>query len=338
MTRDKVLSMLINSAEHISGASISEELGISRAAVNAAVQSLRTDGYQIDSCTNKGYKLISRPDRLTVGDIEAILGPERMKTVHVETTVDSTNKRLKELGYDGCPSGTVIIANEQTSGRGRLGRSFSSPSDTGIYLSILFRPDTSPSDTSTVTARAAVAVSDAISRAVGVTPGIKWVNDLVLGGHKICGILTELSIESETSRIDNIVIGIGVNVNNRIEDFPEEIRSTASSLAMECPDKRDKLNRSDIAAHMVLELDRLIKSWPDDSEYYLKRYRELSATVGQEVTVFPVAGRKDTAVQGRRGTAVAINDDFSLKVVYDDGTDEDLSSGEVSVRGLYGYA
>ena len=337
MTKDKVLAMLINTDSYMSGELISEELGVSRAAVNSAVKSLRSEGYIIESCTNKGYKLISRPDRLSSGEIEAIVGPERMANVVVLDSVDSTNKKLKELGYSGCPSGTVVIANEQTGGRGRLGRSFLSPRDCGIYFSILLRPDTAPSDTGSITAWTSVAVAEAIQKSTGIEPGIKWVNDLVVNNHKICGILTELSVESESMRIDNIVIGIGLNVSNKITDFPEELRSTASSLATEYPDKIGRLNRSAIAAQMIIRLDQLIADWPHNSERYLKRYRELSITCGKEVNVIPIGSSSEPS-EGRKGKALSINDDFSLKVQYEDGSISDLSSGEVSVRGLYGYA
>lgn len=334
MTKDQIVAILINSNDYVSGEKISNELGISRAAVNSAVKSLRQDGYQIDSSTNKGYLLTSIPDLLSSGQIEAVLGSERMKTVHVVDSIDSTNKKVKELGMHGAPSGTIVIANEQTGGRGRLGRTFLSPPDVGFYISVLLRPtNTALSDISTITAWSSVAIANAIKASTGVTPGIKWVNDLVINKHKICGILTELSIETESSSIEYVVIGIGLNINNKTTDFPEELRDIASSISAETDGKL--YNRSVIAAELIKELDKLGANWPDGKDKYLQMYRELSVTNGQLVTVIPSASHDMS--QARNGKAIAINDDFSLKVEFEDGHTEDLSSGEVSVRGLYGY-
>lgn len=337
MTRDKVLAILLNSEGYISGEAVSDRLGVSRAAVNGAVKSLRGEGYVIESCTNKGYRLISRPDLLSPGEIEARIGEERMRTVHVYDTLDSTNIKAKELGYAGCPSGTVVIADMQTGGRGRLGRSFLSPGNCGIYMSVLLRPSTQPSETGTITAWTAVATADAIAESTGITPGIKWVNDLVINGRKICGILTELSVESESGRIDSIVIGIGINVLQEADGFPEELRDKAASIASEHPQIRQDLSRSDIAASLIRAIDKLERDWPSSKDYYLRRYRELNVTVGKDVTVFPVAPASEDQENGSQGHVLGINDDFSLKVRMADGSVRDLSSGEVRVRGLYGY-
>lgn len=334
MTKDQIISILLNSSDYVSGERISSTLGISRAAVNAAVKSLRQDGYDIKSSTNKGYILLNKPDILSAGQIGAILGEDRMKNVIVVDSIDSTNKKAKELGYEGAPNGTVIIANEQTGGRGRLGRKFMSPPNVGFYMSMIFRPDnTNPADISTITAWSSVAIANAIIKTTGIIPGIKWVNDLVINSHKVCGILTELSIESETYRIDNVVIGIGVNVNNKIEDFPEELRDIASSLSIES--NNQTYNRSQIAAELIKELDKLIASWPDNKEEYLNRYRELNITTGKDVTIIPTVNADKS--EQRSAKTLNINDDFSLKVQFEDGHTEDLSSGEVSVRGIYGY-
>lgn len=328
-TKDFVISKLISASGYISGQVLSESLGISRAAVNAAVKSLRADGYDISSVTNRGYRLVSRPDFMTSGELLAVLSEERMKDVIVLPEVDSTNKYLKSLAYEGAPEGTVVISDYQSAGRGRLGRSFLSPSGTGIYLSYLMRPSISPELVSSITCWSAVAVADTISSICGATPTIKWVNDPQLNGMKISGILTEMSIESEVGSVSSVVIGIGINVNELPSDFPEELRSIASSVRYETGSK-DPLLRAPIAARLINELDTMRSKFPDARDEYLNKYRSLCSTVGMDVSI--VSAHNHTSEIPRHGKAIAINDDFSLKVCLEDGREENLRSGEVSVR------
>lgn len=322
MTKDSVLAILAKNKTYISGEEISKTIGVSRAAVNAAVKSLRAEGYDIDSVTNKGYLLKDGPDILSAGSVGAFLDMERMKNVLVLDNVDSTNKYLRDMAFNGAPDGQVVMADEQTTGRGRMGRSFFSPKNKGLYYSYLIKPDMAPADTVTVTAWTAVAVRRAISRVSGFTPGIKWVNDLVSNGKKLCGILTEMSIESETGRIDNIIIGIGININNDVADFPEEIKSIATSVAAE---SGHEVNRAELAAALTEELDKMRSCWPHDKETFLRDYREADVTCGRKVNV--ISGGNSTPAE-----AIMINDDFSLKVRFTDGSVSDISSGEVSLR------
>ena len=247
-----------------------------------------------------------------------------MKTVLVVDKVDSTNKLLREMAYNGAPDGQIVIADEQTTGRGRMGRSFFSPKDKGIYFSYLLKPDMAPSDAVTLTAWTAVAILQAISRVTGFTPGIKWVNDLVSNGRKLCGILTEMSVESETGRIDNIIIGIGINVNNSEEDFSEDIKDIATSIFLEAG---VKTSRAALAAAMAEEMDHLRAAWPGARDEYLKAYRAHNITCGRPVNVI-------SGGTVRPAEALMINDDFSLKVKFSDGSVSDLSSGEVSLKVL----
>ncbi|MBR1796634.1 MAG: biotin--[Clostridiales bacterium] len=330
-TKDHVISRLIRSEDFISGEALSYELHISRAAVNTAVKTLRADGYNIESVTNKGYRLKGRPDQLTLGQIMADLPNGRCDTVHVLSKVDSTNKYLKELAFDGAPSGTVVISDCQTAGRGRLGRSFISPSGTGIYLSYLMRPTIRPELISTVTCWSAVAVADSISSVCGVNPSIKWVNDILINNMKICGILTEMSIEPEIGSISNVIIGIGINVNEIPSDFPEEIRSIASSIRYEGR-FNDPILRSPIAAKLIQELDKINSSFPEAHDIYLDRYKSLCSTVGLDVSV--VSAHNHTSEVPRTGKVLGLGDDFSLRVLFDDGHEESLHSGEVSIRRL----
>ena len=331
--KDRFLSMLINSTDYISGENASKELGVSRAAVNSAVMSLRNDGYGIDSATNRGYLLTSRPDRLDCGSIGAKLSPSRMETLTVLTEVDSTNNYCKDLARKGAPEGTVVISDSQTVGKGRRGRSFLSPPGCGIYLSYLLRPRTGIERISEITCWAAVSVCEAIKEAYGLDSGIKWVNDILMNRMKICGILTEASVEAESGAIDSCIIGIGINVNEKRSDFPEELSKTASSISIENGGKT--FMRSDLAAVLIRRLDELAGGWPSLHEDYLEAYRSFCVTPGNRITAFTTMSGDS---EGRSGEALSIGDDFSLEVRFDGKNDtESLKSGEVSVRGLYGY-
>lgn len=329
MLKDDVLKLISRENGYISGEAISQKLNVSRTAVNTAVKALREDGYEITSSTNKGYLLTNNPDILSKGSIAALLPDSRIGNVHVFETVDSTNNVLKDMASKGVPSGTVVISDHQSGGKGRRGRSFSSPSGVGIYLSYLLKPDSGFDKISDLTSWTAVAVADAIKNAYGLDSQIKWVNDLLMNRKKICGILTEVTVEGESGLIDTCIIGIGININE--SGFPEEISQIATSISIENGGKT--FIRSTLAAEIIKSMDKLASGWPDDS-YYLNRYRELNITTGSRITAFPQMAENG---QGRTGTAVEINDDFSLKVRFDDGSVSDLRSGEVSVRGLYGY-
>lgn len=326
MTRDAVLAILRKESDYVSGEKISSSLGISRAAVNTAVKSLRKDGYEILSTTNKGYCLASVPDLLNAGEVGAYLPEERMALIHCMDSVDSTNNYIREMAFNGAPDGQIVIANQQTSGRGRRGRTFESPKDSGIYMSMLFRPKSLPSDMPTITAWTAVAVNNAIEAVCGVRCGIKWVNDLLLNHRKICGILTEMSIESESGHVEHVIIGVGLNVNASSTDFPKELRDKATTIAAETG---KKICRAQLAAEVVKQLDRMRSVWPDEGAEYLTAYRADDITVGRELTV--VQGMEE-----KPGKALEITDDFALRVSYSDGGEEVLSSGEVSIRGIYG--
>ena len=325
MTKDAVLAILRKENGYISGEHISRLLGVSRAAVNTAVKALRAEGYEISSSTNKGYHLDAVPNSISAKELSAYLDAERMQAVECLDSIDSTNNHLRELALAGAPSGQVVLANRQTQGKGRRGRAFASPQDSGIYLSILFYPDSPPTDVAEITAWTAVATNNAIEKVCGVRAGIKWVNDLVIDRRKICGILTEMSVESESGYIQYLIIGIGINVNGQAEDFPEEIRNTATSLAMETG---KTYSRAELAAALIREMDKLCHAWPKGKTEYLEAYRRDNITTGKEITV--VRGAEETPA-----FATAIGDDFSLQVRYADGRSEKLSSGEISIKGLY---
>ena len=325
MTKDDVLAILINSDGYISGETISSRIGVTRAAVNGAVKALKSDGCIITSVTNRGYKLEYCPDKLFAGEVYSYLDEQRRSSVICVASTDSTNNLLKEMLKDSPVSGTCIIANEQTGGRGRMGRTFISPPDTGIYMSMILRPEGSFTDMSEITAWTAVAVHNAILSAYGINTDIKWVNDLFLGGKKTTGILTELSIEGEIGVVSNVIVGIGINVNQSRDSFPEELRDIATSLS--AGSGTAKLNRARLAAEVIKELDRMMTLWPSGKEQYLETYRNCCLTIGKDVDVINYS----TGVS-RPGRALDINPDFSLKVIFEDGHTEDVRSGEVSVR------
>ena len=263
MTRDAVLEILRKENGYMSGEKISSLLGVSRAAVNTAVKTLRGEGYEIRSVTNKGYRLENVPDSLTPAELAVYLPKERMELVKYRESVDSTNNCLREMAFSGAVSGQVVLANEQTDGRGQRGRRFISPKDKGIYLSMLFRPETLPSDMNAITVWTAVAVSNAIENVCGVRPSVKWVNDLLLNQKKLCGILTEMSVESESGHVQQVVIGIGLNVNEDISDFPEELRERVTSLKMETG---QTFRRAQLAAEIIRQLDIMCSVWPSGKQ------------------------------------------------------------------------
>lgn len=329
MSKQKILTILRkNTGVYVSGEEISRTLGITRSAVSKAVGLLREDGYQIDAATNRGYCLRAAPDVLTEGEIAPWLSVTHVgSTLEVFKTIDSTNNYLKREAAR-LPSGTVAVADEQTGGRGRRGRTFQSPPGVGIYLSALVRPELPPARALNFTAYVAVAVCEGIEAATGLRPQIKWTNDIVLHGRKLCGILTEMSIEGESGILQYLITGIGVNVNQQEADFPEDIRAMAGSLAMM---KGEPVRRGRLAAEIINALDAMYALWLRQDPSYLDRYRSRCLTLGQDVQLLHPDGTVEA------GFAEDIDDQFGLIVRFPDGSRRTVTSGEVSVRGLYGY-
>ncbi|MCR5107684.1 MAG: biotin--[acetyl-CoA-carboxylase] ligase [Lachnospiraceae bacterium] len=269
-------------------------------------------------------------------EAESVLTEERMSKVLFLESIDSTNLFLKNISEEA-PDRQVVMADEQTRGRGRLGRSFESPKNKGIYLSYLMRPSSIPEDTALITAWTAVAVCRAVKKICNIEPGIKWVNDLILNNKKFCGILTEMDID-EHGKIRSLIIGIGVNVNEDTGDLDAALKDKATSLKQELG---REINRNVLAFEIIRELDRMYDDWPDEKEGYLNEYRRYSIMTGKDVSVTRIAVTDDKdleAYKKRYGRVLGIGDDFSLTVEFDDGSRENLNAGEVSVRGMYGYA
>ena len=240
-------------------------------------------------------------------------------------TIDSTNTHAKKMAAQGAPHGTVLIADKQTGGRGRMGRSFHSPAGSGIYLSMLLRPGCSAKELMHLTCATAVAAADGIQAATGLRPGIKWTNDLVVGQKKLGGILTELSLDGN-GNVEYAVIGIGINCNQSAEDFPEEIRQIATSLQL-CTGKA--IDRATVIAQILVALQEMSVNLQNPVAT-LNRYRADCITIGQEISLV----RGDDI---RHGKALDVDNEGALIVEFADGTKQTVNSGEVSVRGMYGY-
>lgn len=327
MSQERVYQVLsAASDEFVSGQQLSEQLGITRAAVWKAVESLRRQGYDIEARSGCGYRLRCMSDRLGEREIGAFLRKPR-KNIYVYASIDSTNTQCKRLAMDGVADGTVVVAEEQTAGRGRKGRSFQSPQGLGLYLSILWRPQCEPEKLLPLTSLAAVAVCRAIERVTGEQADIKWPNDLLLRDKKIAGILTEMALEGESGQIDYVVLGIGINVHHAPGDFTEDVAAMASSLDAVIG---RAVSRPQLAAALIEELDVLRYEVMGRPEMYLDEYRQRCVTVGRTVQL--LRGEERLAAQ-----AIDVDEQFGLIVRHEDGAQETIRSGEVSVRGLYGY-
>lgn len=243
------------------------------------------------------------------------------------TQTDSTNSHAKRLAAAGAPHGTVVIADRQTGGRGRRGRSFHSPAGSGVYMSVILRPNCAPGALMHLTCAVAVAVCDAIEAAAGFRPGIKWTNDLVYESRKLTGILTELGFGADGS-VAYAIVGVGINCCQGLADFPEDIRDMAGSLQLFSP---RTVCRADVASELIRALHRMNGTLLTGREALLARYRADCITLGREVALHSADGSI------RRGKALDIDSEGALLVQTPDGLTERVNSGEVSVRGLYGY-
>lgn len=242
-------------------------------------------------------------------------------------SIDSTNTRAKQMAAQGAPTGTVLIADQQLGGRGRMGRSFLSPPGNGIYLSVILRPNCTADALMHLTCAAAVAACDAAEAVLSFRPKIKWTNDLVWQGKKLAGILTELGFRAGDEKVDYAVIGIGINCCQLTEDFPPEIRDIASSFAQVCGRPVD---RGQLAAALIEALFRMSENLITGKSEIMDAYRADCITTGCEVSVV----KADSV---RHGVALSVDDCGALLVAYDDGRTEAVNAGEVSIRGMYGY-
>ena len=319
-SKDKVLAYLeSNKGDFISGAALARELNISRNSIWKAIRALAESGYEIESVTGKGYKLKEDSSVLSAASIERYIESEHIKVAFFDT-VDSTNTRAKELAEAGAPEGTLVVANEQTAGRGRQGRSFFSPSNTGIYFSLVLRPQFSPEECSLITSYAACCLANTIEECTGCTASIKWVNDVFVNGHKVSGILTEASFSAENMQLSYAVVGIGVNVMTPKNGFAEGSRDIAGALS--------DLNKDegDLRARLIAgTVNRFMEHYADiPRKPHLEEYRTRSLLTGKRVHVVEGKNEFDAQVLG-------VNDDFTLRVQLENGQTRALESGEVHI-------
>lgn len=320
--KNNVLHVLeINKGRSISGQELADTLNVSRTAVWKAINSLKDDGYSISSQSGTGYSLSSSSDMLSAEGIRVYL-EEKYKDIDiiVHKSIPSTNKEAKILAMENLSSVTVVLAEEQTEGRGRFGRSFFSPSETGIYMSIILKPDADISSAVLITTAAAVSVCLAIDEFSPEKPEIKWVNDIYMGGKKVCGILTEAVTGFESGTIDTVVVGIGLNVKTDKEKFPQDIQEKAGSIF---PGSENFCTRNHLAAQVINNVLNISKDLPKRD--FLKIYRERSMILGK-----PITYSKNNVWYG--GTAKNIDDYGGLIIINEEGEEETLNSGEVSVR------
>lgn len=329
MSKERVLALLNAAAgEYCSGEEMSKVLGISRAAVWKAVEVLRNEGCVISSLPRKGYRLDELPDGVRPEVLaQALSGCRLGREIVCLDTTDSTNSEVKRRAAAGAKEGLVVTAEEQAGGRGRRGRNFQSLRGQGLYLSALLRPALPPATAVELTAYTAVAVCDGIEVCCGVRPQIKWTNDIVLGGKKLCGILTEMEIEGESGALNFVVVGIGVNVKQTPSDFGPELSSIAISLESYLG---RTVYRGALVEHILRSLDEMYKDFPEKKELWLARYRSDCVTVGREVVILRDNKEKSAYAEG-------IDHNFNLMVRFPDGRHENITAGEVSVRGLLGY-
>lgn len=327
--KKKVLEELkANNGRAVSGEEISKKLGISRTAVWKHITRLRSEGYRIESQTNSGYKLVESPDVLSLSELEPHLNTRFIgRNIIYLDSVDSTNIYAKKLADEAFRDGTVVVSEEQTAGKGRLGRNWVSPKGKGIWMSIMLKPDLLPSDAPKLTIVAAYAVSRALWGCFHVDARIKWPNDIVAGGRKLCGILTEMSAEAD--EIKSVIIGIGINANLEQEDFGSGVEDTATSIRLETG---STVFRKLAAAAVLNEFERAYEVFTASGSInpFLDEYKGRSAVLGKEVRVI---SKKEEII----GLAVDISEEGHLVIKLGNGALKEIMSGEVSVRGLYGY-
>ena len=324
----ELLKILRETEDYVSGQQLCDHFGVSRTAVWKVIRQLQEEGYQIEAVKNRGYllKKDAVPDVMTVPEIISRLHSRWMgrNCIFLET-VDSTNNYLKRAAEDGAVNGTLAVAEEQTGGKGRRGRSWETPKGNNIAMTILLRPEIRPEHASRLTLLMAMAVVRGIQKETGLQAGIKWPNDVVVDGHKVCGILTEMN--TEVDYINYVVIGTGINVNQT--EFPEEIREIAGSLKLSAG---HPVARAGLIASIMEELEDLYEVFlkTEDLSALKDEYNRNCVTCGHEIRVLE-PGHEYT------GMTDGINDLGELVVKKADGETVCVYAGEVSVRGLYGY-
>ncbi|KAJ53901.1 BirA family biotin operon repressor/biotin-[acetyl-CoA-carboxylase] ligase [Clostridium tetanomorphum] len=326
--KEEILNLLKeNNDSFISGQFISEKLGVTRTAIWKYINTLKNEGYKIESVSKKGYRLISSPDILTYEEIKENLNTKYIgRNIIYYDSIDSTNTKAKELASKGELNGTVIISEEQTSGRGRLGKIWCSPKNKGIWLSIILKPEIDPMNVAKITQIAGASVCKSLLE-IGINSYIKWPNDIVINNKKVCGILTEMSCE--LNMINYVILGIGINANIDKNEIPEEISTIATSLKIE---DGKSIKRKYLTAKILNNFEMLYEEFLHKNSFNtsLEICKKHSILLGKDIKII----NRNTTIIGK---AIDIDHDGRLVIEHLDGKKEALVSGEVSIRGLYGY-
>ncbi|WP_342541232.1 biotin--[acetyl-CoA-carboxylase] ligase [Heyndrickxia sp. FSL K6-6286] len=320
--RKRLLEAFTNAnGEFLSGQALADILGCSRTAVWKHIEELRKEGFELEAVRKKGYRIISTMDRVTENEIRLGLKTSKLGSmIQYLDTIDSTQKVAHQLAQEGCPEGTIVVAEEQTNGRGRLTRHWHSPKFTGIWMSIVLRPKLPPFKAPQFTLITAVAVVQAIEQLFDLQPEIKWPNDILIKGKKVTGILTELQADSD--KIHSIIIGIGINVNQTREDFPEELHSVATSIAIE---NGGKLSRSILIQQILANLEKYYQIYLDKGFAPLKLLWESYAiSIGKDI----IARTVNEVIAGK---AIGISDEGVLKIQDKNGVIHDIYSADIEV-------
>lgn len=323
--KTELLAVLREAEGYVSGQDLCQKFGVSRTAVWKAINQLKEAGYEIEAVQNKGYKLIETPDTLSETELKSIRRTEWAgQEILYFPVVDSTNTKAKQLAEEGYPSGTLVIAEQQDAGRGRRGRSWESKRGTGIFMTLMLKPDINPNNASMLTLVAALAVSAAITKKTGRPAGIKWPNDIVMNGKKVCGILTEMSAQFDY--VNHIVIGIGINIHN--EAFPEEIAHMATSLYIET---KEHFNRASLVEEILEQFENYYEVYlkTEDLSGLVKEYNSHLVNMHQIVKVLDPKEPFEGKAMGITARGELIVDTWESRKL--------VSAGEVSVRGIYGY-
>ena len=323
-TKEAVLQALRScSGQYISGEELSTQLNVSRTSIWKAIKALREEGHTIEAATNNGYMLIHNNRRLTESEIRQGLSENnRNIEIHVYDSVTSTNSEAKRLALEGAADGTLVVSGQQTAGRGRLGRSFYSPKE-GIYLSVIIRPRFDVSKSVLITCAAAVAVAESVKEIAGKDARIKWVNDVYVDDRKVCGILTEGITDFESGQIETVIIGIGVNTD--VSNFPDDLKRIAGAVDGD-------YSASELAgaiASRTIDYAHTI-----EERTFIDSYRSMSTVIGKKITVYKGQYKvnPEDEIEGVTAEVKNIDNDGRLIVVYEDGTEEALSSGEITIR------
>lgn len=317
--KNKVLAVLEeNKGKSVSGNEIAKSVGMTRSAVWKAVKQLRSEGYTILAATNKGYCLTEDNDFMSEQSIfEHLTTVQIGRKTDIFRSIDSTNNFAKSLAQLGAEHGTTVISEVQSQGKGRMGRSFHSPIGLGIYMSVVLRPKLSVEHSLLITSCVAVAVSEAIEKVTGLECSIKWVNDIYVGNKKLCGILTEASVNVEQGGLDYAVVGIGLNVHNT--NFPKQISDIATSLYMETG---EKFSKSILVAEILNSLEAHLENIRDKS--FIEEYRRRSNLIGKRIEIT----HNDEVTQAE---CIGIDEICRLLVRYDNGEEKALMSGTIRI-------